>query len=367
MAKRSSLRITLISIVISLVIIGLVFIYSSSSFYATQLYGDGAFFVKKQLVGVALSVIIIYILAMLPLDTIRKAAPLAFILSLGITYATLIPGIGSTINGSRRWLLIGGFSLQPSELLKASFIIYLASYLERKQITPVKSHKILAPILLLLAICCFALLKQPDFGQAVTLSFTALALFFVAGGNIQYLLMLAAIGIIGGIALIVAKPYRFRRVLIFINPWKDPRGAGFQIIQSLIAIGSGGWWGSGIAQSKQKFFYLPMQHTDFIFSVIAEETGFWGVFFLICLFIALLFTGTRLARSMTTTFGTITCLGFTFLVTFQTIINIFVSSGLAPTKGIGLPFISYGGSSLLGLAILLGVVVNASLEEYAYE
>ncbi|HAU30417.1 MAG: stage V sporulation protein E [candidate division TM6 bacterium GW2011_GWF2_43_17] len=367
MTQRSSLRITLISIIISLVIIGLVFIYSSSSFYATQLYGDGAFFVKKQLVGILLSALIVYALAMLPLDIIRRAAPLLFVTSLIITYATLIPGIGCTINGSRRWLLIGGFSLQPSEILKASFILYLASYLERKQVTPVKSHKILAPILFLMGICCFALLKQPDFGQAVTLSFTALALFFVAGGNIQYLLMLAGLGIAGGIALIVAKPYRFRRVLIFINPWKDPQGAGFQIIQSLIAIGSGKWWGTGIAQSKQKFFYLPMQHTDFIFSVIAEETGFCGIAFLICLFIALLFTGTKLARAMTTTFGTMTCLGFTFLVIFQTIINIFVSSGLAPTKGIGLPFISYGGSSLIGLALLLGVVINASLEEHAHE
>lgn len=364
MTRRASLRITLLTIILTLTIIGLIFIYSASSFYATELYGDGAFFVKKQAIGILIALGIVYGLATLPLDVIKNAAPFIFLVSLILTYLTLIPGIGSTINGSRRWLLIGGFSLQPSELLKASFVIYLASYLERKNITPIQSRKILAPILFLIGLCCVALLKQPDFGQAVTLSFTALTLFFIAGGNVQYLLTLSLMGIVAGIALIVAKPYRFRRVLIFLDPWKDPQGAGFQIIQSLIAIGSGSWWGSGIAQSKQKFFYLPMQHTDFIFSVIAEETGFWGVCLLVTLFLALMVIGIKLARNMTTLFGSICCLGFTFLVSFQAIINIFVSSGLAPTKGIGLPFISYGGSSLIGLALLLGVVVNASLEEY---
>lgn len=364
MQQRASLRLTMMILVATLLIIGLIFIYSASSFYAMELYGDSAFFVKKQLFGIVLFISISYTLALLPLETIKKAAPFFFIACLLLTYATLLPGLGATINGSRRWLKILGFSLQPSELLKGSFILYLASYLERKQISSTKPHRSIAPILFLIGLCCIALLKQPDFGQAVTLSFTAITLFFIANGNIRYLGMLSLGGIISAIMLVVAKPYRFRRILIFLDPWKDPQGSGFQIIQSLIAIGSGSWWGTGIAQSKQKFFYLPMQHTDFIFSVIAEETGFWGITLLIILFISLLLVGIKLAQRMTTIFGTITCLGFSFLVTVQAIINIFVSSGLAPTKGIGLPFISYGGSSLIGLALLFGVTINASLEEY---
>ncbi len=361
--SQSSLRVTFFVTIIALALTGLVFIYSASSVYAMELYQDSAFFVKKQLVALILAAIITCILALLPLETLQKVAPIFFLISLGLTCATLIPGIGSVINGSRRWLFLAGFSLQPSELLKSSFILYFASYLDRKPINSARPSKTFLPILIILGICCIILLKQPDFGQAVTLTLSVLLIFFITGGNSKYLLWLSFIFIIGTGILGIAKPYRFRRILIFLDPWKDPQGAGFQIIQSLIAIGSGSWLGTGIAQSKQKFFYLPMQHTDFIFSVIAEETGFIGVSLLISLFLLLLWSGIRLAKHMTTTFGAIACLGFTFLVLLQTVMNICVSTGLVPTKGIGLPFISYGGSSLLGLSILLGSVLNASLEE----
>ena len=182
-------------------------------------------------------------------------------------------------------------------------------------------------------------------------------------------LKLFTLGTLGAVANQYAlKDYQRKRLVAFVDLDIDPLGSGYNVRQSQIAIGSGRVLGKGYGQGTQsRLGFLPSRHTDFIFSVIAEETGFCGIAFLICLFIALLFTGTKLARAMTTTFCTMTCLGFTFLVIFQTIINIFVSSGLAPTKGIGLPFISYGGSSLIGLALLLGVVINASLEEHAHE
>lgn len=368
MEEIKRLLTTFLTLVAVLILVGMVFIYSASSVYALESCGNAAYFVKKQLFGVILGLFGLFCMTLIPLSVIKKYAPLLFLISLTLTYATLLPGIGIMLNGSRRWLSLGGLMMiQPSELLKICTIIYLARYIEKKQFNLRSLLHGFIPFLSITGIAILVLLKQPDFGQAVTIGTTALALFFVAQGNLKHLSITALIGLIGATILVYFKAYRMRRILIFLNPWSDPQGAGFQIIQSLVAIGSGGFLGLGLTHSKQKFFYLPMQHTDFIFSVIAEESGFIGVGLLIFVYIFLLITGVKLARQFTDDFATLTTLGFIFLISLQAIINIFVATGLAPTKGIGLPFISFGSSALICSMLMVGLIINCALENNALQ
>ena len=239
-----------------------------------------------------------------------------------------------------------------------AFITYLGYLLAKKQYRITSLAQGYLPLLGVLGMTALLLLKQPDFGQAVTLSATSFMLFYVAQCKGKHLLLTfsSILPVIG--FLIYSKPYRVARVLSFLNPWNDPQGAGFQIIQSLIAIGSGNVTGVGIAQSKQKFFYLPMQHTDFIFSIIAEETGFVGGCILIALFLLFLYTGLRIASTLRDPFSYFTTIGFVLLTSLQALINLFVATGLMPTKGLGLPFISYGNSALLCNLVMLGLIIN---------
>jgi cell division protein FtsW len=210
----------------------------------------------------------------------------------------------------------------------------------------------------MLGMTCAILLKQPDFGLTATLFATAFIIMFIAQVPLRYILGTLALMLPAAFALIYWQPYRLKRILTFLNPWDDPQGAGFQIIQSLIAIGSGGFSGVGIAQSKQKFFYLPMHHTDFIFSIVAEETGFLGSCILISLFVMFLFFGIRIATQLHDQFSKLATFGFVTLISMQAAINILVATGLVPTKGMGLPFISYGNTSLIATMIMIGLIIN---------
>lgn len=344
-------------IVFCLTVVGLIFIYSASSVYSLEKLGCAHFFLKKHMLGLLLGVIGLVLCQAAPLSTLEKWAPLCFILTLCLTLLTKIPGYGVTIHGSTRWLSLGFFSFQPSEVLKLGFILYIASFLTRKQYTLSSLTRGYIPFLIITGLTAFILLLQPDFGQAVTFTTTALMLFFVVHTSMRHVMYTIVPLLPVGMLLILMKPYRFQRILTFLNPWQDPQGSGFQIIQSLIAIGSGGLWGVGIAQSRQKFFYLPMQHTDFIFSIIAEETGFVGTTILLTLYILFLYYGVRLAWYCTNTFACLTILGCVLLTTLQTLINICVATGLLPTKGIGLPFISYGNSALIVSLCMVGIII----------
>ncbi len=347
-----------ISIIMTCVIIGLLFIYSSSSIYAFERLGSSDYYLKKQLVGLVLGGVALLIIRFIPLSFIKWISPWAFCGMMALTVLTFIPGIGQTIHGSHRWISIAGFGFQPSEALKMSFIVYLSYLLAKKQYRVSSFTKGYLPLMSIVAITSLLLLKQPDFGQAVTLCITAFLLFFVAQCQTKHLVLtLSSIVPLMGI-LIYMKPYRIRRVLTFLNPWDDPHGSGFQIIQSLIAIGSGNITGVGIAQSKQKFFYLPMQHTDFIFSIIAEEMGFVGSFILITLFVLFLYTGLKIASMLRDPFSYYVTTGYVLLITIQTILNICVACGLLPTKGLALPFISYGNSALLCNIAMIGLIIN---------
>lgn len=357
-AENKSSLFSFISIAMICVIIGMVFIYSSSSVYALERLGRADYYLKKQIAGLVLGLVAMVILRFLPLAFIKKWTPWGFLGALVLTVLTFLPGFGQSIHGSQRWIFIAGFGFQPSEALKMAYIVYLGNLLAKKQYKLQSFINGYLPVMSVLGVTALLLLKQPDFGQTVTLSITTFMLLFIAQCRTKHLaLTLSSVLPIVGL-LVYMKPYRVQRVLSFLNPWEDPQGAGFQIIQSLIAIGSGKFTGVGIAQSKQKFFYLPMQHTDFIFSIIAEETGFLGASVLIALFILFLYTGLRIARTLTDQFSFYTTTGYVILTTLSALINLFVATGLLPTKGLALPFISYGNSSLLCNLIMLGLISN---------
>lgn len=352
----ADLNVFLITIAM-LLVVGGVFVYSASSVYALETFGSSYFYLKRQLLGLLVGFIGIIAIQCIPTRFLKPYAPFLFFGSLGITALTALPRLSSTIHGSSRWVRIFGFSFQPSELLKIGLIMYVAYFLDqRKQVTKTALGQYV-PLLIAIGATSLILLKQPDFGLTVTLLLTVLAMLFVAQVHLKHIFVAlsALIPILFG--LIIIRPYRLKRIMTFLNPWNDPQGAGFQIIQSLIAIGSGGFGGLGIGQSKQKFFYLPMQHTDFIFSIIAEESGLVGVLFLITLLISFCYLGLRIATQLSNRFYALCTLGFITLISLQSLINIGVATGLLPTKGIGLPFVSYGNSALVCSLAMVGLII----------
>ncbi len=359
---KSDIR-SLLVIVGLLVVLGLIFIYSASSAYALEKFGSSSYFLKKQIIYLFIGITSFFIFATVPTSFWKKYAPLFFLFALLLTSLTLLPKTGFRIHGSTRWLNVFGFSFQPSEFLKLFLFMYIGFFLEKKQKHITSFWNSYFPFLIILGLTFIVLLKQPDFGSVVTIFSTAFVLLFVAEFNFAHLFVTLLCAFPLMVALIYSKMYRLNRILIFLNPWSDPQGRGFQIIQSLIAIGSGSLWGLGISNSKQKFFYLPMQHTDFIFSIIAEETGFIGSCFVILLYCLFCYFGLKIALQFETPFAFFTTLGFVILISLQACINLMVVAGLIPTKGLGLPFVSYGGTALIMMLCMIGLIVNFSRKQ----
>ncbi len=351
-----------LGIISILLIIGSLFIYSSSSVYALETFGSSTYFVKKHLFGLFVGLCTLFFACLLPTSFIKKVSPLLFLGATSITALTFFSSLSQHIHGSSRWLKLGRFTFQPSELLKVALILYLAYFLEKKSQQQTSIMHTYLPLIIIIGIPSIILLKQPDFGTTVTLFVATFMLLFIAQFQLKHLFLGAIALLPVGIFLIFLRPYRVQRILTFLNPWQDPKGSGFQVIQSLIAIGSGGFTGMGIGHSKQKFFYLPMQHTDFIFSIIAEETGFLGSVFVILLFILFAYFGMRIAWQLNNKFATYTTLGFVILISLQALINLAVATGLAPTKGLGLPFISYGNTALVCNLFMIGILIRMVYE-----
>ncbi|MBI2345093.1 putative lipid II flippase FtsW [Candidatus Dependentiae bacterium] len=341
------------------VILGLIFVYSSSSYFALETLNQPLYFVKKQLIGIFLGIFAGIIGYLIPLKFLKEISFFSLVGAIILSALPLINALTHKMHGSHRWLNIKGFIFQPSELLKVALVIYLASLLSRKKIIEGSTKQTALPIIIIMLIIGIILLKQPDFGCFATLFTTALIMLFIANLSIRYFISTIAIAAPLAFILIYMQPYRWQRIVTYLNPWQDPQGTGFQIIQSLIAIGSGGVWGSGIAQSQQKYFYLPMQHTDFIFAIVAEEIGFIGSLFFITLCIIFLWYGFQISWNLSKSFSILLVQGIVTLITLQFIINLMVSTGLAPTKGIGLPFISYGNTALVCNLFMIGLIANA--------
>ena len=361
--KNRKVELLLLIGVIVISIFGLIMIYSASYVWAQYKFNDPYKFVKNQgiffLVGVVLMLIISKI-------NYRKYYEKANILLIGciiLLILVLIPGIGTVRNGSRSWFGIGSFGIQPSEFTKLALIIFTSKYLVTNENKMKNIKKGVLPILGLTLLIFGIIMLQPDFGTGTIIVMSIIGLLFVGGVDFKFFLKIASVGIIGVAALIAVAPYRLSRILSFLNPWQDPLGSGFQIIQSLYAIGPGGLFGYGFRNSRQKHFYLPEPQTDFIFSIISEEFGFLGIIIVSALFLIIILTGFKIARNSKDLFGKYLAFGITFQIAFQTVLNLMVVVGLIPVTGVTLPFLSYGGSSLLITLCSIGILLNISRYE----
>lgn len=339
---------------------GLIMITSSSYVWAEYKFNDPLKYFKHQAFFLGISIILMIIVSKIDYQIYLEKANTLLIISLVLLILVLIPGIGSVRNGSRSWFGIGSFGIQPSEFTKLILIIFTAKYLSKNNKSIKDIKKGVLPILGLTLLTFGLIMLQPDFGTGVVLTMIIIGMLFVAGVDFIFFLKIGTIGLIGVVVLIVIAPYRLKRILSFLNPWQDPLGSGFQIIQSLYAIGPGGLFGFGLGNSRQKHFYLPEPQTDFIFSIISEEFGFMGVLIVVSLFIIIITTGFKIATKSKDLFGKYLAFGIIFWIAFQAILNLMVVVGLIPVTGVTLPFISYGGSSLLILFIAIGIVLNVS-------
>jgi cell division protein FtsW len=351
-------RISIFLTMVILIAIGVVMIYSVTSISMWQKTGSGTGLLKKQLFFLSIGFFAMFLSMIIDINTLRRWAKPLLIISVIPLVLVLIPGVARTAGGAKRWLSFFGLNYQPSEFVKIVMIIYMADFIDRKAVDLKNFWQGFAPPVLVLGSVTVLILMQPDLGTAISFVFLVMAMLFVAGARPLHIVssVLAAAPFL--YLLVFSVPYRRARIMSFLNPWLDPHGSGFQIIQSQIALGTGGFWGVGLGQGKQKLFYLPAAHTDFIFSIIGEELGFFGVACVILLFIFLIWKMARVTFSVRDAFGKMVCVGVMSLIGFSTVVNIGVSLGCLPTKGLPLPFISYGGSSLVFHMVAVGLFLN---------
>ncbi|WP_442853232.1 stage V sporulation protein E [Bacillus sp. EB01] len=358
--KKNTPDIILMIITFTLLATGLMMVYSASAIQAEFNFGDSFFFAKRQLLFAGVGIAAMFFIMNVNYQTWRTWAKVAVIICFVLLVLVLIPGIGVERNGSRSWIGVGAFSIQPSEFMKLAMIAFLAKYLSEKQKMITSFRKGLVPSLGLVFLAFAMIMLQPDLGTGTVMVGTCIVMIFVAGGRILHFAGLGLLGIAGFAALVISAPYRIKRITSFLDPWSDPLGAGFQMIQSLYAIGPGGLFGLGLGESRQKFFYLPEPQTDFIFAILAEELGFIGGSFILILFALLLWRGIRIALGAPDLYGSFLAVGIIAMVAIQVMINIGVVTGLMPVTGITLPFLSYGGSSLTLMLMAIGVLLNIS-------
>jgi len=335
-------------------------IYSASSYYAYEKFSDSAFYLKRHVLHCIFGVLIANLFLKHDYKKLKRFTRVFVILSIVGLILALLPGIGREAGGARRWVKLGFIGFQPSEFSGFFLIIYLADLLDRKQ--PVIRHFLYGfmPPLVILGFTVLLILLQPDLGSAVSILTVGLIMMFIAGVNMAYILPFLVLAIPVFYFLIFKVAYRLRRIVSYLDPWSDTQGAGFQIVQSFLALGSGGIFGLGLGCSKQKLFYLPQAHTDFIFSIIGEEIGLIGTLAIVVLFAIFIWLGIKISLKAKELFGRFLALGMTVSIGLEAIINIAVSTGAIPTKGLPLPFISYGGTSLIFNILAVALLINIS-------
>ncbi|MGC4375546.1 stage V sporulation protein E [Fictibacillus sp. Mic-4] len=359
-SKRSTPDLVLIVTTLLLLSLGIVMVYSASADMAVYKFKDAFFFAKRQLLFAGVGVAAMFFIMNIHYHTWQKWSKILLLVCFLLLIVVLIPGIGMVRGGARSWIGIGAFSIQPSEFMKLAMIAFLAKYLAANQKKITSFKKGLLPTLSLVMLAFGMIMLQPDLGTGTVMVGTCIVMIFVAGARIAHFAGLGLLGIAGFVGLIASAPYRMKRITSFLDPWSDPKGSGFQIIQSLYALGPGGLLGLGLGQSRQKFGYLPEPQTDFIFAIISEELGFIGGALVLLLFSLLLWRGIRIALGAPDLFGSFLATGIVAMVAIQVMINISVVTGLIPVTGITLPFLSYGGSSLTLMLASIGVLLNIS-------
>ena len=360
MPRKLTPDLWLFAVVVALCSVGVVMVYSASAIIAADRFHDPFFFLKKQFFWAVLGVACLWAALRVDYRRLERLVVPLLVASFVLLVLVLVPPFGQQINGTWRWFRGGPVSFQPVELAKFSLVLYLAAFLARRQALMASFGQGLVPPLLVAGLMAGLTILQPDLGNSLALIILTLALAYLAGARVTHMLAIGAAALPAVGLLIALKPYRLRRFLAFLNPWDDPQGSGFQIIQSFLALGSGGWFGLGLGESKQKLFYLPEPYTDFIFAIIGEELGLAGAALVVGLFAVLIWRGLRIGLRAPDAFGSYLALGLTIMLATQTVVNLGVVTGALPTKGLPLPFVSFGGSALLMTMFSAGVLLNIS-------
>lgn len=360
MELRKGFDPTILILAVSLTCFGVVMVYSASSIMAAKKYTDEFFFLKRQGIYALMGFSLMAVVMQIDYHRWRQFAVPFFLFCTFLLALVLVPGIGSKAGGASRWIRFPGFNIQPAELAKLGLVIYMSHSLTKKG-AKVKNFKLgFIPYMLVLSLLLALLLAQPDMGSSITLGAIALVMLMVAGTRVTYIVSSLLVVSPFLYYAIMHKAYRLKRIMAFLNPWEDPERSGYQIIQSWIGVGSGGPFGKGLGESMQKLFFLPEAHTDFIFSVIGEELGFVGVLVVAAMFLVLVLRGLRTALNATDDFGRLLAFGITLLLGTQAFTNMMVVLGMLPTKGLALPMLSYGGTSLLVTLAAVGILLNIS-------
>lgn len=358
-------EIILLLVVFCLIVLGALMVFSASAVLAKNKYGYSYYFLSRQVIFLGLGCVAMAVCRRIDYHWWAKlCAPLLFI-NLLLLVMVLVPGFGRQAGGATRWLHTPFFTVQPGELCKLVMVIYIGSYLANPDNELRNFTRGLLPPLLILLLFIGLLMMEPDFGTSALLLLLVVMLSWIGGARLIHLLSLGLLALPGIVLVVYRSPYRLKRIMTFLDPWKDPLGSGFQVIQSMMALGVGGVNGVGLGDGKQKLFFLPEPHTDFIVATIGEEMGFLGICFLTLAILVLLVTGVRIALASRDRFGMLLAVGLTFLVVVQMLVNMGVTMGVLPTKGLTYPFLSYGGTSLLTSFTAVGILMNVCRQEEA--
>ena len=343
-----------------LALFGCFMVYTSSNIWAEYKFNNSYKYFINQFVFFILGLFIMYFVSKIDYKIYKKKSTLIISVCFILLVLVLIPGIGVVRNGSRSWFGLLGFGIQPSEVSKIGLVIFVSKYLSNNYTLMYDIKKGVFPIMSIILIFFLLIMLEPDFGTGMVITLSLVAMIFVSKVKISFFVKIGILGLFGIVGLIIVAPYRMARIVSFLNPWSDPLGSGFQIIQSLYAIGPGGLFGLGFGNSIQKHFYLPEPQTDFIFSIISEELGFMGVLIVSSIFVFIFYRCLKVSLNTKDLFGKYLSFGLSFMIIFQTILNLSVVIGLVPVTGVTLPFLSYGGSSLLVSMTCIGIILNIS-------
>jgi len=346
-------------LVILLSIVGLIFIYSASNYSANATYGDAYYFVKKQALGIGVGIIAMLLIAQIDYHKLKKYALLFAIVAVVLLLAIFIPGVGVENYGAKRWIGFGSFTIQPSEFAKFALILFSAWYIS-KDPSKIRTFVGVLPILGYGGLLCVLIIIEPNMSITVCVATLMMAVLFASGMKIKHFLLIFIPIILLGVALILIEPYRLNRLSAFLNPWASPKGEGYQLIQSLYALGSGGWFGVGIFNSRQKYAFLPFSESDFILSVIGEEIGFIGLILFFILLAFIVYRGIKTASETKDVFGYTLAVGITMIFGIQVIVNALVVTGTIPPTGLPLPLVSSGNTSIIVFMTEMGVLYNIS-------
>ena len=351
--------ISLLIAVVMLAVIGTVFIYSASNYSAEKTYGDGFYFVKKQLIGIVVGLVAMIATSIFDYKKLKKfTIPVSIISFIGLALV-FVPGIGVENYGAKRWIGFGGLTLQPSEISKFALILFCAHYVSVRP-ERIKTFKGILPVLLFGGGTCALIILEPNMSITMCVALLMITVLFASGMKIKHFLYIILPLVLGAVALIFIEPYRLKRLTAFLDPWSNPKGEGYQLLQSLYALGSGGWFGVGLFNSRQKYAFLPFAESDFILSVIGEEIGFIGLVFFFALLGFIIYRGLKIASKSKDVFGYLLAVGITMIFGIQTVINALVVTGSIPPTGLPLPLVSSGNTAIIIFMAEMGVLFNIS-------